>query len=476
MSIATGGKARPEEKVAALRPVMGFRDLLLFYIVTGFSVRWIAQAAHGGPSALVIWIACAITFYVPLVACVIQLSSRYPGEGGIYVWSQKAFGPFAGFMTAWTYWFSNLPYFPALLGYTAINALHLAGPRAQSLANSPAYFVVASLTGLSLAVWPNLLGLRIGKWLHNAGAIGLWAPTVVLIALGLAVGARFGSATPITASSLIPSTHLKDIIFWSTIAFSLSGLEAASIMGDEIHHARRNIPRALLLAGVIITIIYLLATLAVMESIPAARVSIVQGVMDTVTSAAGRLAIPGVAFFVAACITVGGIGQAGAWFAAAARLPFVAGIDSYLPAAFGRVHPRWGSPYVALIVQAIVAAGFIFMSLPGTGIAGAYDVLVAMSVLFYFIPYLFMFGAMIRLRGTLILGLMGLATTAMAIALSFVPTEQNVVGWLFELKVAGSTAIMLVVGAAIYLLSSHRRRSGNVAGLAVNTLSQRADR
>ena len=44
--------------IAALRPVMGFRDLLLFYIVTGFSVRWIAQAAHGGPSALVIWVAC----------------------------------------------------------------------------------------------------------------------------------------------------------------------------------------------------------------------------------------------------------------------------------------------------------------------------------------------------------------------------------------------------------------------------------
>ena len=55
-----------EQKVA-LKPVMGFRDLLLFYIVTGFSVRWIAQAAHGGPSALVIWIVCCVAFYVPLV-------------------------------------------------------------------------------------------------------------------------------------------------------------------------------------------------------------------------------------------------------------------------------------------------------------------------------------------------------------------------------------------------------------------------
>jgi amino acid transporter len=255
-------------------------------------------------------------------------------------------------------------------------------------------------------------------------------------------------------------------------------LEAASIMGDEIHDARRNIPRALLLAGAIITVIYVLATLAVMEAVPAERVSIVQGIMDAVTSASGRLGIRGIGFVVAFCITIGGIGQAGAWFAAAARLPFVAGIDSYLPAAFGRVHPRWGSPYVALIVQAMIAVGFILMSLPGTSIAGAYDVLVAMSVLFYFIPYLFMFGAMIRLRGTLVLALMGLTTTALAIVLSFVPTEENANWWLFELKVAGSTVVMLLIGAGLYLLSSHRRisSSGSVTGLAVNTLSQRAER
>jgi len=467
-----------EEKVAALRPVMGFRDLLLFYIVTGFSVRWIAQAAHGGPSAIVIWIVCCVAFYVPLVVCVLQLSSRYPSEGGIYVWSQKAFGGFAGFMTAWMYWVSNLPYFPALLGYTAINALYLVGPHGHGLADSRAYFIVASLTGLTLAVWPNVLGLRIGKWLHNAGAIGLWLPAIVVIVVGLTAGWRFGSATPITAHALIPSTHLKDIVFWSTIAFSMSGLEAASIMGDEIRDARRNIPRALLLAGVIITTIYILATLAVMTSIPAERVSIVQGIMDAVTSAAGRLGLPGIAFVVAACITVGGIGQAGAWFAAAARLPFVAGIDSYLPAAFGRVHPRWGSPYVALIVQAVIAVGFIFFSLFGTDSYGAYNVLVATSVLFYFIPYVFMFAAMIRLRGTIILALMGLATTAIAIALSFVPPEEGANGWLFEIKVAGSTIVMLLVGAGLYVLSSHRRTasSGSVTGLAVNTLSQRAER
>ncbi len=95
-----------------LRRTLGFRDLVLFYIVTTFSLRWIATAAAAGPSALVIWVIAALGLFVPLVFTVLELSSRYPDEGGMYVWSKRAFGPFAGFITGWTYWSANLPYFP----------------------------------------------------------------------------------------------------------------------------------------------------------------------------------------------------------------------------------------------------------------------------------------------------------------------------------------------------------------------------
>ena len=110
-----------------LKRVLGFRDLLLFYIVTSFSLRWVATAAAAGPSALVIWVIAALGLYVPLVFTVLELSSRYPEEGGIYVWSKRAFGPFAGFITGWTYWGSNLPYFPGLLYFAAANALFIGG-------------------------------------------------------------------------------------------------------------------------------------------------------------------------------------------------------------------------------------------------------------------------------------------------------------------------------------------------------------
>ena len=107
---------------------MGFADLLLFYLVTGFTVRWIATAAAAGPSAVVIWLIAALAFYLPLMFTVLELSSRYPNEGGCYVWSKRAFGDFAGFITGWTYWACNLPYFPGLFYFTAATALYIGGP------------------------------------------------------------------------------------------------------------------------------------------------------------------------------------------------------------------------------------------------------------------------------------------------------------------------------------------------------------
>ena len=104
---------------------MGFRDLVLFYVVTGISLRWIATAAAAGPSSIVIWIGAWLMFYTPLALSVIELSSRYPNEGGLYVWSKKAFGDFSGFISAWSYWACNLPYFPAVFYFAASNALFM---------------------------------------------------------------------------------------------------------------------------------------------------------------------------------------------------------------------------------------------------------------------------------------------------------------------------------------------------------------
>ena len=456
-----------------LHRAMGFRDLLLFYLVTGFTVRWIGTAASAGPSAVVIWLMACLAFYIPLMFTVLELSSRYPNEGGCYVWSKRAFGDFAGFITGWTYWTCNLPYFPGLFYFTAAAALFIGGAEWQRLGASPVYFITFSLLALALAAGLNVRGLAVGKWLHNLGAVGLWLPGLVLMGLGLGAWLHFGSATSFTVHSMVPSTRLKDIVFWSTIAFSLSGLESASMLGEEIRDARRNIPRALLLAGVLITALYVLGTVAMLIALPQSEIVNLQGFMRAIETASARVGLGWLVAPVAALLVLGGLGQAGAWFAAGGRLPFVAGIDRFLPPAFGRLHPRYGSPYVSLLAQAGIAAVFIFLGQAGTTVKGAYDVLVSMAIISYFIPYLFMFASMIRLQRepagpevirvpggkpvAIGLAALGFTTTVISIALALIPAEDEPHKILAVTKVAGLTILLVAAGALVYWRGRWRR-------------------
>ena len=456
-----------------LRRVLTLRDLILYYSVTGFSLRWIATGAAAGPSALVIWIVAALGFFVPLVFTTLELSSRYPEEGGIYVWSKRAFGPFAAFITGWTYWGSNLPYFPGLLYFAAANALFMGGPGWQSLSSNSAYFIAVASIGLTIAVTMNVVGLNVGKWLNNLGALASWVVMALLLALGAVAWVRLGSATTIDAASIVPSTSLKDVIFWSTIAFAFGGVESASTMGEEIEDARRTIPRAILISGAVITVLYLAGTLSVLMTIPKDQVSGLQGIMQAMQTVTGKVGLPWLAPVVAALVTVNALGGVGGWFAATARLPFVAGIDRFLPPAFGRLHPRWRTPYVALLVQAGIAGLFIFLGQAGTSVRGAYDALVSMGIIAYFIPFLFMFAAMIVLQRepagpevmrvpggapvAIALAIVGFAVTALSIVLACVPPDEEPNKMLAVAKVVGAMLALVAIGVVVYL--SGRRRA-----------------
>src|SRR5579862_5844589 len=335
---------------------MGFRDLVLFYVVTGVSLRWIATAAAAGPSSIVIWIGAWLVFYIPLALSVVELSSRYPDEGGLYVWSKRAFGDFSGFMSAWAYWTSNLPYFPAILYFAASNALFIRSGAWGHLSSNPTFYIVFSLIALAAVTLLNVIGLDVGKWLHNVGALAMWIPVLIVIGMGLIAWHRFGSATSFTAHTLIPKMHLNDIIFWSVLTFAFGGCETASFMGEEIKNARRTIPFALLFAGVTITICYILGTVCVLLALPSTQVNSLQGLVQAVSATATRVGYPGVLPLVAFLIALSNIGAAGAYLAAVARLPFVAGLDRFLPPAFGALHPRWKTPWVALLTQFVLGA------------------------------------------------------------------------------------------------------------------------
>ncbi len=166
------------------------------------------------------------------------------------------------------------------------------------------------------------------------------------------------------------------------------------------------------------------------------------------------------------------LGGVGGWFAATARLPFVAGIDRFLPDAFGRLHPKWRTPYVALLVQAAIAGLFVFLGQARTSVRGAYEALVSMGIIAYFIPFLYMFAAMIvvqrepagrdviRVPGgrpvATALAVVGFIVTSISIVLSCVPADDEPDKVLFVVKVVGASLALVAIGAAVYVAGRRR--------------------
>lgn len=448
-----------------LRRALRLPDVVLFFVVAVVGLRWIATAAASGPSGLVLWVVALVTFFLPLGFAVVELASRHPEEGGIYVWARHAFGDFSAFMTAWLYWVSNVVYMPGLLYFAAANALYAFGPRAQALAANPWYFMLVSLAGLTLAWWLNAVGTSVGKWLSNLGGVATWIPAGVLVALGAVAYARFGPATPITPATLVPRLDFDHALLWSTIAFGFAGLEAASLMGGEIEDARRTVPRAIVLGGISIAAIYILGTLAILVALPTKDVSGLAGILQAVDHIAVTTGFRAVTPAMALLVAFGSLGGVGAWLASTARLPFVAGIDRYLPPAFGRLHPKWGTPHVALASQAVAAAMVAVLGQAGATVKGAYDALVAMGVITYFIPYLVLFAAYGKMRGSLrtpggrtgvlVLSALGALTTLIALVLAVVPPPDAPDKTLAVAKVVGGCAVLTILGAILFA----RRRS-----------------
>jgi amino acid transporter len=384
-------------------------------------------------------------------------------------------------MTGWTYWTSNLPYFPGLLYFAAGNALYVSSRASAQAGASSGYFIAFALGGLALATYLNLRGMAIAKWLSNVGAISRWLAALLLALLGGAMWLKFGSATPFSRSTLVPSLHLTDVIFWSTIAFAWTGPEAASFMGDEIRNPQRTVRRALAMAAPMIAAIYLTGTLSVLLILPAAHTSALYGVIEAFQRAAQQLQLAWLTPVAAILLTMACIGSVGAWLGAVARIPFVAGIDSFLPQSFARLHPRYGSPTVAIVTQSAIAAAFAFLGQAGTTVKGAYDVLISMMVVAVMLPFIPLFASAIALSGgapvpgepaipggratLVIMALIGLATTLGSIALAFVPAPDDAHPLLTVFKVAGMTAALLATGGAVYW--SGRRRAGALPVRAV---------
>src|ERR1700675_4929468 len=130
---------------------LGFADLFFYAASMALSIRWISVAAAAGPASLWIWVLAVVVFSGPLIVATAELTTRFPGEGGVYVWSGEAFGPFWGFLCGWLYWVCNLPFFSAMLVFM-LNLLALAGGPAGKALIGDQWLFTGAAVAMSLVV------------------------------------------------------------------------------------------------------------------------------------------------------------------------------------------------------------------------------------------------------------------------------------------------------------------------------------
>jgi amino acid transporter len=456
-----------------LKRSLGRWDLIALFVVAVFNLNVVPSIAANGGVTVWLWLISLVLFFWPQGIAVIELAHRYPGEGGVYLWAKEVFGDFHGFLSGWCYWTNNMMYVPTVMLYFVGVSVFVLGPGHAALADNKIFTVVASVGLMALLVILNIVGLGVGKWINNLGGIGTGVAAAVLIGLGVIVFARFG--TTVTAADFrIPPNPRFVLNSFGVICFGLVGLELASVMGDEIKDPQKTLPGAVAWGGVLSGLMYIATTLTLLVAVSRSEINVLQGIVQAVGHMASRVHAEWIVapFALMLSISIAGIGSA--WLAGSARIPFVAGLDSYMPSWLGKTHPRFATPHAALIVQGVVSMILVLVNSVGSGVQETFQRLLSLAVVLQLVPFLYMFAALLKIAASpnwekglysktslLLAGASGLITTTLGIVLAFFPAQQIQSLFSYEIWMFGGT--LFFMGLAVFFFFVYGRRKTSLA-------------
>src|SRR3989454_9406318 len=374
-------------------------------------------------------------------------------------------------------------YFPSFLLYLVGFSVFVLGPSHATLADSKLFALTASVALLAILVVLNVVGLGVGKWINNVGALGTFIAGGLLIGLGVFVWLRFGtSVTP--ADFRVPANPRFVLNSFGVICFGLVGLELASVMGDEIETPQKTLPGAVAWGGVLSGALLIGTTLDLIVAVIKDQISLLQGIVQAASHMAGRVGIGWIIapFAFLLSLSIAGIGSA--WLGGSARIPFVAGLDSYMPAWLGKIHPRYATPYAALIVHASVSLILVVINFTFTsaGVQETFQKLLSLAVVLQLIPFLYTFAALLKIawsdsfqrgrysRSTLYFaGLSGFVATTLGIALAFFPAQQITSLLSYEIWMVGGTIVFIGLAAFFFFVYGRRKAARSISAAGVVT-------
>lgn len=455
------------------RTSINFWELVLYATALNFGIRWLATAGAIGPAALPVWILAALGFLAPLAIATAELAGRFEGEGAIYAWSRDTMGPFAGFLCGWLYWVCNLPFFSGIL-FFFIEVLAHVSPEMQAALEPPSTrLAIATVVAVAIA-GANLIGMSAGKWLPVVGAICSFVLLAVLLVAGFVTGVQDGPATDFTHADYIPTFDGNAAILWSTMVFAFAGAEAVALLRNEVAGGMPRLVRAIALIGFFLVAAYFIGTIAMLSLMSPEQATRLSGLPEALQIGLTRLGAAETAPIAMLLLATVMIGSYSAWFGAAARLPYAAGLDHVLPRVFAYRDPRTGAPVASIILQTICVVILVWLSQAGANARAAYDFLIAMSVLSYTLPFLFLFAAFLIAQrtpapagawvspggatGARVIGVVGFLVTLSAVLCSLVPSPDAEDPSGATLKLLWASAVLVLSGVVLYGLAKLRKR------------------
>lgn len=376
------------------KKVLGFWDLVLFSFCAIFGVEAIAASAAIGPSAIFWWLVCIIGYFFPSGLIAAELGATYREQGGIYVWIKRALGNKWAARSTWYYWIALPLWLPAI--YIAIAEIigHIFFPGISLWMQ-----IIMGIIMTWIAVFINLMPLKISKWVPNFGSI-----TRVLVIAGMILAAiihflRSGRfANEISFSNIMPNLNMA-VVFIPVIIYNLEGCELISGAAGEMKNPARDVPKAIILSAIAIASLYLITTFAVWVVVPISEINVASGVLHIFTIAFSGLAMKQfVAVILGLLISSTLFAEIITWNLGSNRTVAEAAQSGELPAFLGKMTKNM-APIGASIVSGIISTlVLIIYGLIARNAAELFWHVVSFSLIVSLCSYLMLFPSFIILR------------------------------------------------------------------------------
>lgn len=447
---------------------LSFFSLVMINVIAVDSLRSLPIGASYGLSVVTYYLIAGLLFFIPSALAAAELATRWPANGGIYIWVREAFGRKAAFTTMWLQWVYNVIWYPTIATTIAATIAYLFNP---AYADNKLYMVTSTLIIFWGATVLNCFGMRISSWVSTIGAIvGTLLPMLIITALGSA-WLILGKPTELQLNwhSFAPDlSNLNQISFVVALVFGLIGIEMSAIHAGDVKNPKKAYPRALLLSVVIILASLIFASIAIAIVLPHQKLNIITGLIEAYIAFFTAFHIQWMTPIIIIAIIISSISGVAAWIIGPSRGLMVASEDTALPKVLSRVSKK-GVPVNMLLLQGglVSALSLLFLLMPS--VSASYWLLSALTAQLAVMSYLGLFAALIALRikhpqrpncfcipggllGVCIVGCLGLVACVAVFVIGFIPPSQIETGNPFTYEALLIGGIILFTGPVYFLI------------------------